>query len=222
MPRKEMYKIKVRIRGCKNIDSLGEFIRANNIKLVLFGEYHGFLNQVHVQRKIIQNVKPDFFLYEMLEEDKILNDKGAKRFLGKPDNKDFSFISTYGDLKPIVRLAREFNLPIIGCDIKNMCITDKGWSKRSHKEIIATFSHEEGKKMTHKRELRQSKVINKYTSKGLVFGVSGCYHVRKNSQVLSKLRDKNAIIVKPLFKWKEKFNHRKRFKNSEISYIIKM
>jgi len=83
-----MYKIKVKIKGCKNIDSLKEVIRVHNIKLVLFGEYHGFINQIQVQRKIIQNVQPDFFLYEMLEKDRILNDKDAKKFLSKPDNKD--------------------------------------------------------------------------------------------------------------------------------------
>ena len=83
-----MYEIKVKIRGCKNIDSLGEFIRVHNIKLVLFGEYHGLINQIHVQRRIIETVKPDFFLYEMLEQEQILNDKDAERFLNKPDNKN--------------------------------------------------------------------------------------------------------------------------------------
>lgn len=210
-----MYKIKVKIKGCKNIDSLGEFIRVHNIKLVLFGEYHGFFNQIQVQRKIIQNVRPDFFLYEMLEEDKILNDKDAKKFLSKLDSDDFSFISSYGHLKPMIRLARSFDLSIIGCDIKNMCCKYNDWRKRK-------FSDEEAKRITKKRELQQVKVINEYTSKGLVFGLIGAYHLRKNSLVLSKLRDEKAIIVKPLFKWKEKFNHPKRFNNSEISYIIKI
>lgn len=209
-----MYKIKVKIKGCKRINSLREFIRVHNIKLVLFGEYHGFLNQIKVQRKIIQNVRPDFFLYEMLEEDKILNEKDAKKFLSKPDNKDFSFISTYENLKPMIRLARSFNLPIIGCDIKNMGI-EKGWRKKK-------FSDKEANKITDKRELQQVKIINRYTSKGLVFGLLGAYHLRKNSMVLSKLRDKKAVIVKPLLKWEERFDHSKRFNNSEISYIIKI
>lgn len=210
-----MYKLKVNITGCKNIDSLGEFIRVHNIRLVLFGEYHGFFNQIQVQRKIIKNVQPDFFLYEMLEEDKILNDKDAKKFLGKLDSKDFSVISTYGQLKPMIRLARSFNLPVIGCDIKNMCCKDKAWIKKK-------FSHEEEKRITNKRELRQVKVINKYASKGLVFGLLGAYHLRKNSLVLSKLRHKRAIIIQPLFKWRKRFEDQKKFNNSEISYIVKM
>ena len=150
----------------------------------------------------------------MLEEDKILNDKEAKKFLSKLDDEDFSSISTYGQLKPMIRLARSFDLPIIGCDIKNMGV-NKGWRKKK-------FSREEAKRITNKRELRQAKIINKYISKGLVLGLLGAYHLRKNSAVLSKLRVKKFIIIKPLFKWKEKFNYPERFKNSEISYVIKL
>ncbi len=210
-----MYKIKVKIRGLKEINEIGNFIRSHNIKLVLFGEYHKFINQIQIQREIIKNVKPDFFLYEMLEEKKILNDEDAKKFLKNPDDKDFSVISTYGELKPIIKLARSFHLPIIGCDIKNMGCKDKNWSKKK-------FNLEEGKIITQKRELRQSKVINEYISKGLVFALLGDYHVRKNSLVLSKLKTKKFIIIKPAFKWTERFNHKKKFKNSEISYVVRL
>lgn len=209
-----MYKIKVEIKGCKNIDALRELIRANNIKLVLFGEYHGFIKQIHVQRKIIQSVRPDFFLYEMLEEDKILNIKDAKKFLSKSDSKDFSVISTYGQLKPIVRLARSFDLSIIGCDIKNMGV-NKDWRKKK-------FSHEEAKRITNNRELRQAKIINQYSSKGLVFALLGKYHLRKNSLVLSKLKVKRVVIIKPSFKWEERLNYLKKFKDTEISYIVEL
>lgn len=209
-----MYEVKINLKGCNNINKLRKFINVHNIKLVLFGEYHGFLNQVGVQKKIIKNVKPDFLIYELLEDDKILNNKDAKRFLDQPDNKNFSVVSTYGQLKPIVRLARSFNLSVIGCDIKNMGVT---WNWRKKK-----FSKEEAKKITNKRELQQVKVINEYTSKGLVFGLLGDYHLRKNSLVLSKLKGKKAIIVKPVFKWDKRFNHPKNFKSSEISYIVKI
>ncbi len=210
-----MYTIKVKIRGCKNINSLREFIRSHNIKLILFAETHGDLNELPIQRKIIQNTKPDFFLYEMLEEEEILSGKEAKQFINEPDNKDFSFISTYGQLKPTIKLARSFDLPIIGCDIKNMCCKDKNW-------INEKFPKGHWKKVTKKRELRQIKVINKYISKGLVFASLGAYHLRKDNLVLSKLRSKKVIVVKPLFNGKEGDRiSLKKLKNSEISYIIK-
>ena len=138
-----MYEIKVKIRELKDINKLGDFMRSHNIKLILFGEYHGFINQIQIQRKIIKNVKPNFFLYEMLEEKKILNDETAKKFLDKPNNKDFSVISTYGQLKPIIKLARSFDLPLIGCDIKNMFCKDKDWMK---KKLLLLSHHLSGQK----------------------------------------------------------------------------
>jgi len=210
-----MYEIKVKIRGLKDINKIGDFIKSHKIKLILFGEYHGFVNQIQVQKKIIKIIKPDFFLYELLEDKKILNDKDAKKFLNNPNGKDFSVISTYGELKPIIKLARSFDLPIIGCDIKNMGYKDKNWMEKK-------FNFGEGKMITKKRELRQSKVINEYTSKGLVFALLGDYHTRKNSLVLSKFKAKKIVIIKSAFKWTERFNHKKKFKNSEISYIVKL
>ncbi len=209
-----MYKVELKIKRCKSINELGEFIRDNNIKLVLFGEYHGFVKQIQVQRKILEKTLPKFFLYEMLEENIILNDNGAQKFLSKPNNKDFSSVSTYGQLKPIINLARSFNLSIIGCDIKNMGV-GKNWRENR-------FSDKEARNVTRKRELRQAQIINGYASKGLVFALLGDYHLRKSSLIFSKLRAKKAILVKPSFKWKDRLNNAKNFNESEISYIVKL
>lgn len=210
-----MYKIKINIKGCKDIRDLRNFMRDNGIKLVLFGEYHSFIGQIEVQEEIIRNTRPDFFLYELLEEEEILNEKDAKFFLDSPDKDAFSFVSNYKHLKPIVRLARKFKLPIIGCDIKNMGCEDACWMKKK-------FSSKEARALTNLREMRQSKVINDYISKGLVFAIVGDYHVRKNSLVFSKLKAKKVIVVRPAFRWKEKFNHLGKFRNSEVSYIVRL
>lgn len=209
-----MYKITVKIRGLEDIKKIKDFIRDNNIKLVLFGEYHGFIGQSKLQKEILKDVKPDFFLYELLEEKKILNNKEAKIFLETPNNKNFSVVSTYGQLKPIIKLARCFSLPIIGCDLKNIGVTD-GWRKK-------IISNEDARRVTNKRELQQSKIINRYASKGLVFALLGEYHLRRSSLLLSKLKSKKIIVVKPLFRWKKRFNHLKKFNKSEVSYLIKL
>lgn len=208
-----MYKIKVDIKNFNSFDNLRGYIKLHNINLVLFGEYHGFVNQIDVQKRVIQRVKPDFFLYEMLEEKKIFNDKDAKKFLSIPDKEDFSVVSSYGQLKSIIRLCRKFDLPIIGCDLRNMGV-NKGWRKNK-------FSKEEADRITKRRELQQARIINQYTSKGLVFALVGDYHLRRNSVLWSKLHINEAIIVRPAFKWEERFNNKKRFKDSEISYSIK-
>lgn len=210
-----MYKIKIKIEGCRNIEELADFIKSNNIKLILFAETHGFLDEIPVQRKILQNIQPNFFLYEMLEESKILNSKDAKRFLSKQDKDDFSVISTYKELKPTIRVANSFNLPIIGCDIKNMCQRNKSWLKKR-------FSREEAKALTKKRELRQSKIINEYTSKGIVFASLGAYHLRRGSITISNLKENKFIIVGPSFKGKEAFLIRANQKEVADSYSVKL
>ncbi len=181
-----MYKIKLKIKGCKTLKNLKKFIELNKINLVLFGEYHGFTGQLQIQEKIIQSICPKFFLYEMLEDKEILNNKDAKKFLDKPNKENFSVVSDYGDLKPIIKLARKFNLPIIGCDIKNMGV-GKDWKRKK-------FSREESNKITKKRELQQAKVINEYANKGLVFGLVGEHHLRKNSFLLDKLKAKKYLL----------------------------
>jgi len=210
-----MYKIKFKIQGCNNINNLKDFIRKNDIKLILFGEYHGFFKQIQVQNKILKEVAPDFFLYEMLENKTILDNKETNIFLNKPNNNDFSFISKYGDLKQIVRLSSKFNLPLIGCDIKNMGVKSKDWRK-------SKFSFRDAEELTKKRELQQAKVINNFSSKSLVFVLLGDYHLRRNSLVLSKLKVKKAIIIRPSFKWKDELNNAKNIKEKDISYIVKL
>ena len=210
-----MYKIDLKINGCKNVKELADFVRANRIRLILFAETHGFLNETPIQKKIIQSTNPDFFLYEMLEERKLLNNKETKIFLSKPNNENFSVISTYGELKPTIELANRFNLPIIGCDIKDMCQKDKNWLKKK-------FSREEARTLIKKRELRQSNVINQYTSNGLVFASLGAYHLRKGSITISNLREKNFIIVSPSFRGKEAFLIRANQKELADSYVVKL
>ena len=210
-----VYKIKIKIENCQNIKNLRKFIALHNIKLILFAETHGYLNEIPVQRKIIQNTKPDLFLYEMLEENKILNNKKAQTFFNELDNKDFSVISTYKELKPTIRLASKFNLPIIGCDIKNMCQKDKNWLKKK-------FSREESRELIKKRALRQSKIIHQYTKKGIVFASLGAYHLRKGSITTSNLKEKKFIIVYPSFGGKETFLIPANTKEKVDSYVVRL
>jgi len=210
-----MYKIRVNIRGCKKIEELAEFVRSNNIRLILFAETHGFLNETQIQKKIIQSVNPDFFLYEMLEESKILSAQDVKKLLNKPDKKDFSFISTYGDLKPTIRLARSFDLPIIGCDIKDMCVKTKNW-------INEKYSKDYWSKVIKKREKRQAKIINQYVKRGLVFVSVGAYHLRKESMVIKDLNENKFIIIFPLFNGKEKFIIPRNQEKQRVSFGIKL
>jgi len=192
-----MYLINVKIPKV-GLNDLRDFMRTEDIRLVLFADTHGYFDEIPVERKIMEIVRPDFFLYEMLENRRLLDKKATRKFLDKPDKERFSFISVYKDLKPTVGLAYGLGLPIIGCDIKNMDQTSVDWIKRK-------FSRQEARELTEKRELRQAKVINSYSSKGIVFASLGAYHLRRGSITVNNLRDRRFLIVSPTFGGRESY-----------------
>lgn len=210
-----MYKIKSIIKDCKDIDGLRDFIRKKEIKLILFAETHGYLDEVPVQEKIVKLTKPNFFLYEMLEESKILNSKDAQKFLKHDNEESFSFISKYGELKPNVKLARKYKLPLIGCDIKNMCVRSGDW-------ITKKFSQKEAQHIRETRETKQSKVINEYTKRGLVFASLGAYHLRRTSITTKNLKEKRFVVIYPIINGKPAFVTKSDPKNPRVRYEIKL
>src|SRR3989344_2367522 len=90
-----------KIDGVKSFDDLKKLTQ-KGVRLFLFGEAHGFLNELEIQKKIINSIKPKYYLYELLEEEKIFNSEDFDRFLSQPDDTDFSVISSYKELKPAV------------------------------------------------------------------------------------------------------------------------
>lgn len=194
--------------------NLKKFIESNKIKVILFAETHGFLDELPIQDKIISEVSPKFYLYEMLEEEELINKEKQLSFLSEKDEKDFSIISKFGELKKVIRLALKYNLKLVGCDIKNMCRKDKDFLKQK------TLTSEEIKEeeILRKRELHQKEIIEKCSIKSdkPVFVSLGAYHLRKDSPLM--LLD-NFIIIVPLFDGEQIFGE-EGIENKKVSYLI--
>lgn len=197
---------------------LNQIIKKEKIKLILFGETHGFIyDEVKHIESLIKIFKPNIILYELLENKKLKTVSSKNNFLKKPDNKKFSMISKQGDLKKIIKLAKKYNLPIEGCDLKNMgrkkpIPINK---KLTKKEIIKE------KKIIDKREKYHLEFIKKVKSKhNLCFVILGAYHLRKNSPLIKSLN--YSIIVYPTYKGKMKFAPDKIKSQEEIIYVAKM
>lgn len=180
-----------------NLENIKEYINKNNIKVIFFAETHGMVDELRIQEKIIEYSKPDFYLYELLEEDKLISEEDFKNFLSREDNEDFSIISQISDLKPTVKIAKKFNIPLIGCDIKNMLRKDTKF-RELNKISNSKLKKEEG--IIKKREEKQIEIINKYLNfkTNLLFVSLGAHHLRENSPVLKSVRS-NYLIVYPLF-----------------------
>lgn len=209
--------IKIEIKGVKNLQELERYIKNEKIKLVLFAETHGILDETSIQKEILKNLKFDLFIYELLEDKKLISNNDFEDFLLKDSEKDFSIISKYGELKPTIRLAKENNLAIIGCDLKNTGRTNTNFR-------VKEFSEEdlkEEEKLMEKREAVHYKTIFKYLNKNKrIFASIGLYHLLPKSYLMNQLYTAKFVIIYPEFKSGEKFGERTEFNKQEVHYKL--
>jgi hypothetical protein len=200
------------------IQELNRYIKENKIKLVLFAETHGFLDEMEIQKEVLDNVKFDIILYELLEDKKLISKEDFEKFLLNLDKKDFSIISKYGDLKPTIILARDHNLPIVGCDLKNTgrINVDFRTKEFTEKDI------KEEEELMKKREKKQYQTILKFLLEDKkIFASIGFYHLLPNSYLMKKLSKNKFIIIYPEFKSGEKFGERIEFDKEEVYHKIR-
>ncbi len=212
--------IKIEINGLESLDDLPKYLEKNNINLVLFAETHGFIDETNIQMKILQNIKVDVILYELLEDKSLSSQEEKEEFLLREDEEPFSIISKNKELKNIIKLANDFNVPIIGCDLKNTgrldnsFLTKEEWSKEEN---------EAEENLMKKRELVQYKKITEYLDiKKRVFASIGLYHLRKESLLIESLKEENFIIIYPCLKSGKKFGESMDFDKKDVYYKMEL
>jgi len=190
--------------------------KIENKKLIIFGETHGFLDDLKIQEEIIGLFQPTILLYEMLEETELLTPENQNEFLNLPDEKDFSIISTVGELKKTISLAKKYNLPIVGIDIKNMCREDRAFLTKTKLTKEEQKSEEE---ILEKRERIQVKRIRDYLKKEeKVFVTTGAFHLRKDSPLLEI---DNSAIIYPAYEGKQLFEPPEGFDIKKVTFEVK-
>jgi len=186
-----IYKMDVMINGCKTLEDVKKFMELNKVKIIFFAETHGILDELIVQDRMLSQFKPTCYLYELLEEERLTSEIDFIKFLEKNDSERFSIISSFGELKPTVRIAKKYNLPLIGCDVKNMY--------RKNKNFLKEVNVSEEEQIMLKREKKQIEIIEKsliqYGSP--IFVSLGAFHLRKTAPVFKKSR-LNYMIIYPL------------------------
>jgi len=199
------------------IEKLKKILENKKINLILFGETHGFLDDNSIQEEIIKIFKPTIFLYEMLEETNLFTIEEHEEFLKQPDEKDFSVISIFGELKKTVALANKHNLPIVGSDIRNMCRENKDFLKKTE------LSKEEMKieeDILKKREERQVQEMLSHLKKGKkVLATTGAFHLRQDSPLLN-LKE-NYLIIYPTYNGEQIFTPPENFDIKSVTFDIK-
>jgi hypothetical protein len=195
------------------LKKIKDFHYREGARLVLFGEAHGMLQETKIQEKILEIFPCDVFMYEMLEDKFLITKKEQEDFLSKQDQEDFSIISKNQELKPTILLAKKFNLPLIGCDLKNMGRKDTNFQDENSKEE---------QELMRGRELIQFQRIKQEMDKGKrVFASVGIYHILPRSKLIKNLKKEKVLIVYPIFKSGEIFGYKQYFNLEEVEYTTK-
>ena len=196
---------------------LKQILKEKDINLIIFGETHGFLEDNKYQEEIINLFKPNIFLYEMLEETSLKTKEQIDSFLLNEDSRDFSVISTFGELKNTIKLAKKHNLPIEGIDIKNMLRKDKSFL------TAIELSDEEIKieeEILKKREEKQNQKILSHLKEGeRIFVSVGAYHLRDESPLVNI--KSNYLIIYPIYNGEQIFEPPTDFKKENVSFEVK-
>lgn len=210
-----MIKLKIEIEGINSLEQLKD---SKWDKIIIFGETHGFFRDLEVQEALIRVLQPEIYLYEMMEEISLNTPQEFKAFLSRGDSDDFSIISTYGEIKPAIRMAESHNMKVIGCDIKNMGREDRSFiSKRNlgEDEKVAET------KLLRRREKSQLDAIRKHADgNSKVFVSLGAFHVLKNSLVMNGLKGKDFLVCYPVYEGHQEFLPEPNMQEKKLAYVL--
>jgi len=203
----------------KTLENIQDYLIKKEIRLIIFGETHGFFNDLELQDRIIQIAKPKYYLYEMLENKTILSKEDYRDILSNDDKAKFSIISTFGEIKPAIKMARDNNLKIIGCDIANMGRLNDDFLKKTD---LTKQEEQEEYLLMNKREKFQAQKIIEILEKneGILFISLGAYHLRKESIIWGILSHFNPIVCYPTLNGKQEFGPVEDMKEEDVLYIL--
>ena len=197
------------------------FVEKDKIRLVLFGDTHGFCDDIQVQTEILKQIRPDFYIHELIENKKYVSERSLKKALLHDKSERFSIVSSFGELFPIFDICLKYRIPLIGMDMRNMGRKnmDAIFKDKLTKDEAIIENH-----LQEKRERHQAAIINKYfiTAKAFVLAVAGAYHLRKRSYLLKNIKAKNYLLIYPAFKGEAVFGPKNKMRQKDIYYDLKV
>lgn len=211
-----MSKIVFESRKFFDFESLRIYL-LNRTKIILFGETHGYVrDERDIIRTIIQNIGPEIVLYELLGENELRTDKDKELFLERESEEAFSIPSTYGELQPVIALARNANLPIKGCDLHNLG-RDRPVPTDASALTEEDLAYEE--ELLEKRERKTVEVITRQiTENDRILVIVGAYHLRPDSPIVDSFED--SVVITPSYKGEREFEPAEDFDHEEVIYTI--
>ena len=166
-----------------------------SFSFIFIGSTHSFVDDFLKQEEIIELVKPEFVLNEELENLKLDTEDKFKEILEK---KFISDMTSFDEVKKIIKLCFERKINLIGIDFHNWGFDKKLQKKIKNQEEFTKGEEERLNKIVEEREKHHLSKILEYKSKTKrpIIIILGCWHLRKDSLLRKRL--KNYKIIAPL------------------------
>jgi len=166
-----------------------------SFSFIFIGSAHSFVDDFLKQEEIIELVKPKFVLNEELENLKLDTEDKFKEILEK---KFISDMTSFDEVKKIIKLCFEKKINLIGIDFHNFGFDKNLQKKIKNQEELTKGEEERLNKIVEEREKHHLSKILEYKSKTKrpIIIILGCWHLRKDSLLRKRL--KNYKIIAPL------------------------
>ena len=100
-----------------NVFTLNEYKKASSYRSLIVGEIHD-LSMIDFYNKLLSERKPEFFISELVHEDRVLDQNDLKAALDMATDGEFKRgVPDYQDNYAIYKLAYDHGCKLIGCDL---------------------------------------------------------------------------------------------------------
>jgi len=161
--------------------------------LIFLGDTHEFVDDFKKQKEAILRFKPEFVLYEKIEDISLKSKKDYLRIIG---NKKVSNMTSFKEVERLVKLCYKKKIKLIGIDFKNFGFDKNFRIKIKNQEKLSKKEESKLEKIIKKREKRHIMFIEKYlkkTKKSLVV-IIGSWHLRNDSRLIKTFKNCRTIF----------------------------
>jgi len=172
---------------------------------IFIGSTHGFINDFIKQKEVINSVNPEFVLCEDLEDISLDSKEKFQELLKKGRISD---MTSFDELKELIRLCHDKNIKLIGIDMHNFGFDNILQEKIKKQEELSKEEEKKIKEILKIREQIHLKKILEFktkTNKSLVI-ILGSWHLRENSSLRNSLNnykiffpcdEKGNLLIEP-------------------------
>ena len=164
-----------------------------NFSFVFVGDTHGFINDFIKQKKVIENINPDFVLSENMQNISLDSKEKYEEILR---NEKISNMVFFEEMKEIIEFCYKKDIKLIGMDLENFGFNDNLQRKIKNKENLSKEEEKDIENIMKKREEKNLEKIKEYQEKAdkTIVILIGSWHLRENSSLMTSLNNYKVIF----------------------------